>query len=101
MEFIILAFILFGFIGLAIYLKKPDTSLEAQLEEKDAKILMLEKELSERDITISNLKKESEIAAARTENFDQIKLEKAQNDERLKIIEGERNSLKNENISLN
>ena len=99
MEFIILAFILFGFIGLAIYLKKPETSLEAQLEEKDAKILMLEKELSERDITISNLKKESEIAAARTENFDQIKLEKAQNDERLKIIEGERNSLKNENIA--
>ena len=99
MEFIILAFILFGFIGLAIYLKKPETSLEAQLEEKDAKILMLEKELSERDTTISNLKKESEIAAARTENFDQIKLEKAQNDERLKIIEGERNSLKNENIA--
>ena len=99
MEFIILAFILFGFIGLAIYLKKPETSLEAQLEEKDAKIIMLEKELSERDTTISNLKKESEIAAARTENFDQIKLEKAQNDERLKIIEGERNSLKNENIA--
>jgi hypothetical protein len=99
MEFIILAFILFGFIGLAIYLKKPETSLEAQLEEKDAKILMLEKELNERNTTISNLKKESEIAAARTENFDQIKLEKAQNDERLKIIEGERNSLKNENIA--
>ena len=65
MEFIILAFILFGFIGLAIYLKKPESSPEAQFEEKDAKILVLEKELSERNTTITNLNKQLEIAAAR------------------------------------
>ena len=34
MEFIILAFILFGFIGLAIYLKKPENGPEAQRSEE-------------------------------------------------------------------
>ena len=99
MEFIILAFILFGFIGLAIYLKKPDSGPEAQLEEKDAKILVLEKELSERNTTITNLNKQLEIAAARAEDFDQIKLEKAAINERLTFINKERDSLKSENIT--
>ena len=99
MEFIILAFILFGFIGLAIYLKKPENGPEAQLEEKDAKILVLEKELSERNTTITNLNKQLEIAAARAEDFDQIKLEKAAINERLSLIDRERNTLKNENIA--
>ena len=58
-----MAFILFGFIGLAIYLKKPDSGPEAQLEDKEAKILVLEKELSERNTTITNLNKQLEIAA--------------------------------------
>ena len=99
MEFIILAFILFGFIGLAIYLKKPESGPEAQLEEKDAKILVLEKELSERNTTITNLNKQLEIAAARAEDFDQIKLEKAAINERLSLIDRERDSLKSENIA--
>ena len=99
MEFIILAFILFGFIGLAIYLKKPDSGPEAQLEEKDAKILVLEKELSDRNTTITSLNKQLEIAAARAEDFDQIKLEKAAINERLSLIDRERNTLKNENIA--
>jgi len=99
MEFIILAFILFGFIGLAIYLKKPESGPEAQLEEKDAKILVLEKDLSERNTTITNLNKQLEIAAARAEDFDQIKLEKAAINERLSLIDIERNTLKNENIA--
>ena len=99
MEFIILAFILFGFIGLAIYLKKPESGPEAQLEEKDSKILVLEKELSERNTTITNLNKQLEIAAARAEDFDQIKLEKAAINERLSLIDIERNTLKNENIA--
>ena len=99
MEFIILAFILFGFIGLAIYLKKPESGPEAQLEEKDAKILVLEKDLSERNTTITSLNKQLEIAAARAEDFDQIKLEKAAINERLSLIDRERNTLKNENIA--
>ena len=99
MEFIILAFIIIGFIALAIYLKKPESGPEAQLEEKDAKILVLEKELSERNTTITNLNKQLEIAAARAEDFDQIKLEKAAINERLSLIDRERDSLKNENIA--
>ena len=99
MEYIILAFIVIGFVGLAFYLKKPDTSPEYQFEEKDARILVLEKEVSEGDTTITNLNKQLEIAAARAETFDQIKLEKAAIDERLALIDRERNSLKNENIA--
>ena len=99
MEYIILAFIVIGFVGLAFYLKKPDTSPEYQFEEKDARILVLEKEVSEGDTTITNLNKQVEIAAARAETFDQIKLEKAAIDERLALIDRERNSLKNENIA--
>jgi hypothetical protein len=99
MEFIILAFILFGFIGLAIYLKKPESGPEAQLEEKEAKILVLEKDLSERNTTITSLNKQLEIAAARAEDFDQIKLEKAAINERLTFIDKERDSLKSENIA--
>ena len=99
MEFIILAFIVIGFVGLAFYLKKPQTSPEHQFEEKEAKILALEKQVSERDTTITNLTKELEIAAARTENFEQIKLEKATINERLTQVDRERNTLKSENIA--
>ena len=99
MEYIILVFIVIGFVGLAFYLKKPQTSPEYQFEEKDARILVLEKEVSEGDTTITNLNKQLEIAAARAETFDQIKLEKAAIDERLALIDRERNSLKNENIA--
>ena len=99
MEYTILAFIVIGFIGLVFYLKKLLTSSEYQFEEKDNRILVLEKEVSEKNTTITNLNKQLEIAAARTENFEQIKLEKAKIDERLKIVEHERNTLKSENIA--
>ena len=99
MEFIILSFIVIGFVGLAFYLKRPQTSPEYQFEEQGARILVLEKEIFERNTTITNLNKQLEIAAARAENFDQIKIEKTQNDERLKFVEADRNSLKSENIA--
>ncbi len=99
MEYFILAFIVFGFIGLAIYLKKSKSNPEHQLEEKNAKILALEKELSERNTIITNLNKQLDIAAARTENFDQIRIEKAAIEERFVLVERERNTLKNENIA--
>ena len=99
MEYTILAFIVIGFIGLVFYLKKLLTSSEYQFEEKDNRILVLEKELSERNTMIANLNKQLEIAAARTENFEQIKLEKAKIDERLISVEQERNTLKSENIA--
>ena len=99
MEFINLALIFIGFVGLAIYLKKTKANSEDQFAEKDSRILLLEKEITEKNTTISNLQKELEIAAAKTQNFEQIKHEKIQNDERLKLVEIERNSLKNENIA--
>ena len=99
MEFIILACIVIGFVGLAFYLKRQQTSPVTQFEEKDARILVLEKEISERNTTITNLTNELQIAAARTENFEQIKLEKAAINERLTQVDRERNSLKNENIA--
>ena len=87
MEFINLALILIGFVALALYLKKPKTNAASQFEEKDSRILVLEKELTEKNTTISNLQKDLQIAAAKTQNFEQIKHEKTQNDERLKLVE--------------
>ena len=71
MEFINLALILIGFVGLAIYLKKPKANSEDQFAEKDSRILLLEKEITEKNTTISNLQKELQIAAAKTQNFEQ------------------------------
>ncbi len=99
MEFIILAVIFLGFAGLALYLKQPKSNNEDQIVLKDSKISMLEKEVVEKDTTILNLNKQIEIAAAKVEGFEQIKIEKAKTEERLKIIETERNTLKNETIS--
>jgi hypothetical protein len=99
MEFIILVVIFLGFAGLALYLKQPKSDNEDQIEVKDSRISILEKELVEKDTNISNLNKQLEIAAAKVGGFEQIKIEKARIEERLEIIESERNTLKNEIIS--
>ena len=99
MEFIILVVIFLGFVGLALYLKQPTSNNEDQIELKDSRISMLEKEVVEKDTNISNLNKQIEIAAAKAEGFEQIKIEKARSEERLKLVETERNVLKNETIS--
>jgi len=99
MEFIILVVIFLGFAGLALYLKQPKSNNEDQIVLKDSKISMLEKEVVEKDTNISNLNKQIEIAAAKAEGFEQIKIEKAKTEERLKLVETERNALKNETIS--
>jgi hypothetical protein len=99
MEYIILVVIFLGFASLAIYLKQPKSDNENQIELKDSRISILEKELVEKDTNISNLNKQLEIAAAKVGGFEQIKIEKARIEERLEIIETERNTLKNETIS--
>ncbi|MFB1026873.1 MAG: hypothetical protein QMC27_02790 [Flavobacteriaceae bacterium] len=99
MEFIILVVIFLGFAGLALYLKQPKSDNEDQIEVKDSRISILEKELVEKDTNISNLNKQLEIAAAKVGGFEQIKIEKARIEERLEIIERERNTLKSETIS--
>ena len=48
MEFINLALILIGFVALALYLKKPKTNAASQFKEKDSRILVLEKEVTEK-----------------------------------------------------
>ena len=99
MEFIILVVVFLGFAGLAIYLKQPKSDNEDQIELKDSRISILEKELVEKDTNISNSNKQLEIAAAKVGGFEQIKIEKARLEERLEIIERERNTLKSETIS--
>ena len=99
MEFIILVVVFLGFAGLAIYLKQPKSDNEDQIELKDSRISILEKELVEKDTNISNLNKQLEIAAAKVGGYEQIKIEKARLEERLEIIERERNTLKSETIS--
>ena len=99
MEYIILVVIFLGFASLAIYLKQPKSDNENQIELKDSRISILEKELVEKDTNISNSNKQLEIAAAKVGGFEQIKIEKARLEERLEIIERERNTLKSETIS--
>jgi len=99
MEYIILVVIFLGFAGLALYLKQPTSNNENQIELKDSRIALLEKEVVEKDTNISNLNKQLEIAAAKAEGFEQIKIEKARSEERLKLVETERNTLKSETIS--
>ena len=99
MEYIILVVIFLGFAGLALYLKQPTSNNENQIELKDSRIALLEKEVVEKDTNISNLNKQLEIAAAKAEGFEQIKIEKAKSEERLKLVETERNTLKSETIS--
>ena len=99
MEYIILVVIFLGFAGLALYLKQPTSNNVDQIELKDSRIALLEKEVVEKDTNISNLNKQLEIAAAKAEGFEQIKIEKARSEERLKLVETERNTLKSETIS--
>ena len=99
MEYIILIVVLIGFAGLAFYLKQPIAKDIDQIELKDVRISLLEKEAAQKDLNISNLNKQLEIAAAKADDFEQIKIEKVRTEERLKLVETERNVLKNETIS--
>lgn len=100
MEYVTLVVVLSGFACLAFYLKQPISGDVDQIELKDARITLLEKEVVKKDINISNLNKQLEIAAAKAEGFEQLKIEKVRAEERLKLVETERNILKNETISL-
>ena len=99
MEYVTLVVILSGFACLAFYLKQPISGDVDQIELKDVRITLLEKEVVKKDINISNLNKQLEIAAAKAEGFEQLKIEKVRAEERLKLVETERNILKNETIS--
>ena len=73
---------------------------ELNIEEDKLKITDLEKKLAGKEVELNTLKQNLEIANTQLSSFHQIKLEKAQIQERLKLIEWERNNLKNENTRL-
>ena len=67
---------------------------ELNIEEDKLKITDLEKKLAGKEVELNTLKQNLEIANTQLSSFHQIKLEKAQIQERLKLIEWERNNLK-------
>ena len=82
--------------------KKSDNtgSLEESLETERNKISELEKKLAAKEVEINNHQKNIEIANAKINSLEQLKTEKTQIQERLKLIEIERNNLKNANTIL-
>jgi hypothetical protein len=82
--------------------KKTDdtSSLEESLETERNKISELEQKLVVKEVAINNHQKNIEIASAKINSFEQLKTEKTQIQERLKLIESERNNLKNSNTIL-
>ena len=98
MEYIVLAVLLIGFGSL--YFKKEDVTEDNSEEDKE-RISELEQAHSAKDEIIKNLQNTADVLNAKLSSFDQTKTEKTQIAERLKLIEGERNNLKNENTKLN
>ena len=81
--------------------KSDDTSsLEESLETERNKTSELEQKLAAKEVEINNHQKNIEIANTKINSFEQFKTEKTQIQERLKLIEIERNNLKNANTIL-
>ena len=88
-------------IGLATFFKKNNNSVEnGNSEELTKKISELEKSLSAKEENIKSLQNSTDILKAKLDSFEKIKTEKTQIEERLKLVEQERNNLKNKNTSL-
>ena len=81
--------------------KSDDTSsLEESLETERNKISDLEQKLAAKEVEINNHQKNIDIANTKINSLEQLKTEKTQIHERLKLIEIERNNLKNANTIL-
>ncbi len=88
-------------IGLATFFKKNNISGENRnSEELTKKISELEKSLSAKEENIKSLQNSTEVLKAKLDSFEKVKTEKTQINERLKLVEQERNNLKNKNTSL-
>lgn len=88
-------------IGLATFFKKNNISGENRnSEELTKKISELEKSLSAKEENIKSLQNSTEVLKAKLDSFEKVKTEKTQIEERLKLVEQERNNLKNKNTSL-
>ena len=99
----IVAVIIGGIIGgiiafsLKIQNKNNNTDKRKFLEEK---IISLEKNIGGKDQEISTIKNNNNILKAKIESFNMLKNEKIEIDERLKILQEERNTLKTQKNTL-
>jgi hypothetical protein len=84
-------------IALATYFKK---SFESDTEDYDKKILELEKSVASKEEIINQIQKSEGLLNAKMTSFEQLKTEKTQIEERLKLVESEKNNLRNENTKL-
>ena len=95
MEYIILVVIIAGF-GF-LYKQKPNTDID----EKNFKIIDLEKNIIFKDSSINELEKKVSVFNSKIEELDKLKSDKIKLEERLTSVSNERNNLKNENVKLN
>lgn len=95
MEYIILVVIIAGF-GF-LYKQKPNTDID----EKNFKIIDLEKNIIFKDSSINELEKKVSVFNSKIEELDKLKSDKIKLEERLTSVSNERNNLKNENVRLN
>ena len=95
MEYIILVVIIAGF-GF-LYKQKPNTDID----EKNFKIIDLEKNIIFKDLSINELEKKVSVFNSKIEELDKLKSDKIKLEERLTSVSNERNNLKNENVKLN
>ena len=84
-------------IALATYFKK---SFESDTEDYDKKILELEKSVASKGEIINQIQKSEGLLNAKMTSFEQLKTEKTQIEERLKLVDSEKNNLRNENTKL-
>lgn len=97
MEYLVLVVLVAGFT--LVYFKKESVT-EDNLEEDRNRILELEKSLVTKETEAKQQQQNIDIANAKTNAFEQVKIENTTLKEKLSNIEQERNNLKNENIFL-
>ncbi|MAW30921.1 MAG: hypothetical protein CMD15_03340 [Flavobacteriales bacterium] len=93
MEYIILILLIILIIIAAINFKINQNSQENSEKEN---LEILQNDIIKKEEKIKNLEEDIKILDAKMTSFEQIKTEKTQLNERLKIIEQEKNNLKNE-----
>ena len=96
----ILILLLAGFVFFRTKKNDDSSSLEESLELERNKVSELEQKLSAKEVEINNHQQNIQIANTKLNSLEQLKIEKTQIQERLKLIENERNNLKNANTIL-
>jgi hypothetical protein len=76
------------------------TNKKNNISDNQERLKSLEKDIYIKDEAIKNINTEKDILEAKMGVFEQLKIEKTQIEERLKLVESERNNLKNDNTRL-